>query len=62
MLAGGQSEEAASLDIAGWLQDLGLAQYVQTFRENEVDLEVRIWISSKRPRRLTQTPLFINCL
>jgi class 3 adenylate cyclase len=40
MLAGGQSEEAASLDIAGWLQDLGLAQYVQTFRENEVDLEV----------------------
>ena len=28
------------MDIAAWLQDLGLGQYEQAFRENDVDAEV----------------------
>src|SRR4051812_12293132 len=28
------------MDIAAWLQDLGLQQYVQAFRDNDIDAEV----------------------
>jgi SAM domain (Sterile alpha motif) len=28
------------MDIAGWLQDLGLQRYVQAFRDNDIDAEV----------------------
>ena len=28
------------MDIAAWLQDLGLQRYVQAFRDNDIDAEV----------------------
>jgi hypothetical protein len=28
------------MDIAAWLQDLGLERYVPAFRDNEIDWEV----------------------
>ena len=27
------------MDVAGWLQDLGLERYVPAFRDNEIDSE-----------------------
>src|ERR1700724_2701658 len=29
------------MDVAAWLQDLGLERYVPAFRDNEIDWEVR---------------------
>jgi hypothetical protein len=28
------------MDVAGWLQDLGLERYVSAFRDNDIDAEV----------------------
>ena len=28
------------MDVAAWLQDLGLARYEEAFRDNDIDVEV----------------------
>ena len=35
------------MDVAAWLRGLGLGQYEQAFRENDIDAEV---LMTSRPR------------
>ena len=40
------------MDIAAWLQDLGLERYVSTFCENEIDWEVLPKLTSEDLREI----------
>jgi len=33
--------KSSPIDIAAWLQDLGLQRYVSAFRDNDIDGEMR---------------------
>ena len=35
------------MDIAAWLQDLGLQRYVQAFRDNDIDAEVLLQLTAE---------------
>src|SRR3954466_11110502 len=35
------------MDIAAWLQDLGLQRYVQAFRDNDIDAEVLLKLTAE---------------
>lgn len=37
------------MDVAAWLRGLGLGQYEQTFRENDVDAEVLMDLTAGIP-------------
>ena len=46
------------MDIAAWLQDLGLERYAPAFRDNDVDGEVLPGVDGRRPDR----PLDVNSI
>src|SRR6516225_11907739 len=41
------------MDIAAWLQDLGLERYVSAFRKNEIDWEVLPKLTSEDLREIS---------
>ena len=51
------------MDIAAWLQDLGLERYVSTFCENEIDWEVLPKLTSDDLREIgvAATATGANC-
>ena len=36
------------MDVAAWLQDLGLERYVPAFRDNDIDAEVLLKLTAGR--------------
>src|SRR5215470_12641258 len=46
------SSEGQLMDIAAWLQDLGLERYVSAFRDNEIDWEVLPKLTSEDLREI----------
>ena len=46
------SSEDQLMDIAAWLQDLGLERYVSAFRDNEIDWEVLPKLTSEDLREI----------
>jgi len=48
--------EGHRMDVAAWLRGLGLEQYVQLFRDNDIDGEIqtraaiREWLANTAPR------------
>jgi hypothetical protein len=47
-----QGLEDQLMDIAAWLQDLGLERYVSAFRDNEIDWEVLPKLTSEDLREI----------
>src|SRR6516165_2615703 len=43
----GRTSGEAGMDIAAWLQGLGLGQYEQAFRENDVDTAVLVELTAE---------------
>ena len=37
------------MDVAAWLQNLGLERYVSAFRDNDIDAEVLLKLTPDRP-------------